>query len=263
MKTRLIKLITLIGLLALISGPTSVWAAEEEKPTASVDAGIFSKYMWRGYELSKGSIVIQPSATVGYKGFSFNMWGNLDMDVYGDDRDEAKWNETDLTIAYDTSFGPVGLGVGYIYYGLDGVDDSREFYVSTGLDVLLSPTLTVYREVAHIPSWYLNFGVSHSFELPKGMALDLAGSVGYYSSDDDDFVKVDSSFNPTTDKYSSLHDGLISASLTVPFGKYCSMSPMIAYSFPLTDDSDNLITSASFSNDSAFLFGGVTLSISF
>jgi len=179
MKNRsIIKLaaVTAMGFLVLIFSSMNLWAEDEAKPSASADIGIFSQYIWRGYELSKDSIVIQPSATVSYQDFSFNLWGNLDTDLYTDPNGEAQFDETDMTLSYDKSFGMVSLGVslgaGYIYYGLDGVDDSQEIYLSLGLDTLLSPTLTVYREIAHLPSWYLSMGISHSFELPKEMTLD-------------------------------------------------------------------------------------------
>ena len=256
------KQIMLISLFALILCPVHV-LAEEEKPTASADVGVFSKYIWRGFELSDDSFVIQPSATVAYKGFSFNLWGNLDSDV-GNSSEDAKWNETDLTLAYDTSVGPVSLGVGYIYYALDGIDDSEEFYISACLgDILLSPSLTVYREIAEAQGWYINLGISHSFALPRDITLDLAGSVGYYSSDDDGFVEVDDNLVPTTEKYKNFHDGVISVALTIPFEKYFVFSPMVAYSFPLTDEADNLITYGSISNDSDFIYGGASLSIAF
>lgn len=260
--------VTSIVLMAiLIVLPASLRAeAEEEKPTASAGIGVFSKYIWRGYELSKNSLVIQPSATVGYKGFSVNLWGNLDTNR--DDRDtstsdETRWTETDLTLEYGKKFGPVRLGVGYIYYALEGVDDSQEVYVSGSLDFPLTPTLTVYREVAHLPGWYFKLGVSHSVGLPKGMSLDLAGSVGYLLSEDDSFVRVDDRLNPTQEKCNDFHDGLISASLKVPLGKYMTLTPSVAYSFPLSSAADNLITSSSFSGDSDFVYGGVTLSLSF
>jgi len=48
------------------------------KTTGDFTAAVMSQYVWRGYELSRNSIVIQPSMTVGYKGFSVNLWGNLD-----------------------------------------------------------------------------------------------------------------------------------------------------------------------------------------
>jgi len=265
MKNMTIKLtaVTAIGLLVFIFSSMNLWAEDEAKPGASANVGVFSQYIWRGYELSKDSIVIQPSVTVGYKDVSFNLWGNLDTDVYTDTRNEAQFNETDMTLSYDKNFGMVSLGVGYIYYALDAIDDSQEIYVSVGLDTLLSPSLTVYREISHLPSWYISLGISHSFKLPKEMTLDLAGSVGYYYSDDDSFVKVDDNLNATTDKYNAFHNGLISVGLTMPVGKYFSVVPMIAYSFPLTNDADNLIKSSSLSDKSDFVFGGVTATLSF
>ncbi len=263
MKKNIIKLTGLIGILTLFLFPVITWAGEEERPTASADVGVLSKYVWRGYELSDDSIVIQPSATVGYRGFSFNLWGNLDTDVDGTLDDDSEFNEIDMTLSYDRSFGPVALGVGYIYYGLDGLDDAEEIYLSVGLDVLLSPTLTVYREIADLQGWYFSFGVSHSFSLPKDITLDLAGSVGYYCSEDDGFVELDRDLNPTNDKYRNFHNGLLSVGLTIPLGKYMSLSPMVAYSFPLSNEADDLITAGSFSNDSDFFYGGVTFTISF
>lgn len=241
-------------------------AEEEVKPEVGVDIGAFSKYIWRGYELSDDSVVIQPSITVGYRGFSINMWGNLDTDLDDldpDTPDKSEFNETDLTLAYDRSFGPVDLEAGYIYYGLDGMDDSQEVYLSIGLDIPLSPTLTAYREISHLPGWYFSFGISHSVDLFKGVTLDFSGSVGYYSSDDDALVEIDDNLDPTMEKYRNFHDGLVSIGLTIPIGKYVTFSPMVAYSFPLSNDAENLLTSTSFSDDSDFFFGGGTLSVAF
>lgn len=253
----------LSGLLGLSLTVHSHAAEEEEKPTASVDVGVFSKYVWRGYELSKDSVVVQPSMTAGFKGVSLNLWGNFDSDTYGDERDESKWNETDLTLAYKKSIGMITLSGGFIYYALDGVDDSREFYVSLSVNTLLSPTISVYREVAHLPSWYVNLGLSHSFELPKGISLDLSASAGYYSSDDDDFVELDKDGNPTGDKYHALHDGKLSLGLTVPIMQYLRVAPSLSYSFPLSSKADDLLTATSISHKSDFLYGGVTASFSF
>ncbi len=253
------------GLAVLLFSP-GTGAEEGVKPTGSADVGIYSKYIWRGYELSDDSVVIQPSATVEYRGFSMNIWGNLDTDFDDMDpgtSDKSEWTETDLTLAYDRSFGPWALGLGYIYYGLDGVDDSQEVYVSLGLDLFLSPTLTVYREVSHYPGWYVNFGLSHSIELAGGITLDLAGSAGYYYSDDDGFVEVDAALNPTAEKYRNFHDGLLSAGLTIPLGGYLTLNPMVAYSFPLSGKADDLLTATSFSHDSDFFYGGITLSVAF
>lgn len=271
---KIVRYIVLLTSFLVLFISLEAWSSEQssdvtegDRPTVSSDLGLFTKYIWRGFELSDDSFVIQPSITAGYKGFSVNLWGNWDLDL--DDRDpttedKKKWNETDLTLSYDRSFGPVGLGVGYIYYALDGIDDSEELYVSAALDILLSPTLTIYREIAHTPSWYINFGISHSIELPQGMSLDLGGSLSYYHYDDDSIVEVDNLLNPTTKKYQNFHDGLLSAGLTIPFKKYFSVTPMIAYSFPLTDEADDFLTSSnSFSNDSDFFYGGISVSMAF
>jgi hypothetical protein len=251
----------LVGIM-IASFSASYSAAEEEKPTASATMGAFSKYIWRGYELSNDSVVVQPSLTVGYNGFTMNLWGNLDTDF--DDRDPAtpdkkEWNETDLTLEYARKFGPARIGVGYIYYALDGVDDSEELYLSTGLDVFLAPTLTIYREIAHAPQWYVKLGIGHSFELGKGgMSLDLGASVSYNHSDDDAFTEENS-----TDKYRAFHDGNLSAGLKIPVGKYLVVNPVLAYSFPLSDTAEDRIKATSYSGDSDFLYGGVNVSLSF
>ena len=261
MKKVILRLAILI--LVLIVG-SSIVMAEEGKPTASADVGVFNKYVWRGYELSDDSVVIQPSTTISYKNFSFNLWGNLDTRM-DDDTHSNQFNEIDMTLSYDKELGPVCLGAGYIYYGLDGINDSEEIYLSIGIDTILSPTFTVYREIAHLPSWYLIFAVSHSFELPKNITLDLAGSVGYYYADNaDDFAEYNSQLVASNDPYRSFHDGLVSIGLTVPVTEYITISPGVSYSFPLTGDADNhIVATNAYSDDSDYVYGGATLSISF
>ena len=258
MKKRIILSSFWIAILAMLIIPFNAFAAteqplapgegtevatadkeDEEGPTASADVAFLSQYIWRGMELSRDSLVIQPSATIGYKGFSFNLWGNLDTSPYsaGGDNNQAKWNETDMTVGYDTSFGPVGVGVGYIYYALDSLNDTQEFYLSGGVDVILAPTLTIYWDVDENPGWYFNLGISHSFELPRDITFDLAASVGYLASHSYD--NIDNAGNPTNDKFSNFQDGLVSAGFTIPFLKYFTATPMLAYSFPLGNAADN------------------------
>jgi hypothetical protein len=242
---------------AILIGQSVVHAEEAEKPTAAVDIGIFSQYIWRGLELSKDSVVIQPSVTLGYKGVSLNVWGNLDTDneAYGGN----KYNETDLTLAYAKSIGIVKLTGGYIYYGLDALTDSQEVYGAISLNTILSPTITVYREIAHLPAWYVTVGVSHSQELVNKITLDLAALAGYYYSDDSDFSEADNA----SAKYQALHNGLVSAGFTIPFGDYFSVKPVLSYSFPLSSKAKDYIQKASLSDESSFVYGGVTLSMAF
>ena len=237
---------------------------EQERPTVSADVAFLSQYIWRGYELSKDSLVIQPSVTAAYKGFSLNLWGNFDTDVYtGPSKGDSKWNETDFTFGYERSFGPVGIGAGYIYYAADAWEDTQEFYLSVGGDVILAPTLTVYWDVDEYPGWYFNLGLFHSFDLSHEISLDLAGSVGYYISENDSIVGYDHNLNATTSRYNNFQDGLLSIGLTIPFWKYFTAVPMLAYSFPLGNAADNMLRATSLSNSASHLFGGVTLSMAF
>ncbi len=237
-------------------------AADASKPTAGVDLGVFSQYIWRGLEQSYNSVVIQPSVTLGYQGFSFNVWGNMDTDLHtrGSDETKSKYTETDFTLSYAKTLGMFKLSGGYIYYALAlASQDSQEVFASVGLDTILSPTLTVYREVAHSPAWYLNFGISHSQPIYEKITLDLAASAGYYYSDTDNMLEA----NGSGDKYREFHNGLASVGLTIPFGEYFSVKPMVAYSFPLSGNAENYIAATSISDNSSFFYGGVTLSMAF
>ena len=267
MKKGILKFVHAGMALSFVLCFTTPSTGSEEKPTASTDVAFLSRYIWRGFELSEGW-VIEPDVGVSYRGFSFGLWGNLDMDYNGGDptmNDTAKWTETDWTISYEKTFGPATVGLGYIYYGLDGTatEDSQEIYGTVTFDVFLSPTFTVYREIANAQAWYFNLGLSYSIDLPKDMKLDFSGSAGYYLSENDSFVEVDDTGTPTTSRYSAFQDGVLSASLAVPFAGYFTVTPTISYSFPLSQAADNLITSLSYNNDSSFLYGGVILSMSF
>lgn len=265
MKRNVLLAISVILILLFVSILPAV--AEDEKPSADLSVSVLSAYIWRGQELSKDSAVIQPSMTVGYKGFSANMWGNLDTDPYtatAGENTTSSLNETDLTLSYDKSFGMLSVGGGYIYYGLDGAD-SQEVYLSMGLDTLLSPSLTVYRDIGSFPSWYFLLGVSHSFEFTEKIALELSGSVSYLKSEDsDDYPKVDDNGEPTADKFENFHDGVISASLPISVAEYITVTPAVSCTFALSGDaSDEMKARSKNGDDNMFIYGGVTLSIAF
>ena len=263
----------LLGILCTGIAASSAWA-EEEKPTADLSVSALSKYVWRGFELSKDSLVLQPSMTVGYKGFSFNLWGNLDTDehVYfgrADDENSSSWNETDMTIAYNGSCSYADYGIGLIYYAVDNYQDTQEIYLSVGLKTLLTPTLTMYRDYDALPGVYLSLGISHSFAVTADLSLDLGAQIGYLAAEDSDSYSevtrdVNNNWVSTGEAYREFHDGKLSASMTFPLGEYFSLTPELYYSFPLSSKAEDLIESLSVTgDDSDFVYGGVTLSMSF
>ena len=266
--------------------------AEEEKPTGDVTVGILSQYFWRGYELSRNSIVIQPSLTIGYKGFTANVWGNLDTKPYfmaaGDSPYTSTMNETDITLSYSKTIGLFNLGGGYIYYALAPLNkdfpkraDAQELFVTVGLNTLLSPTLTVYKEIGSYRQWYALLAVSHTFEFNKVLSLKLSASASYLQSTYADatlfnagagyggYPQFDGNALATNDKFSNFHDGNLTVSLPIKATKYITLTPTISYIFPLSNDAKNemkgqgLKGSAPADRDSSFLYGGLMASFTF
>jgi len=253
---------------------------EEDKVTGEVAASVLTAYIWRGQELSRDSVVIQPSATISYKGFSFNAWGNLDTKPYSstDASYSSNYTETDITLSYAKKLGIVQLSGGYIYYSLNAPysgaadpNDSQEVFLTVGLDTILSPTLTIYKEIDHYHQWYFLLGVSHTFVLHEKVGLKLAATASYLKSEDETtYAKYDSNSLATTDKFNNFHDGTISVSLPVAIYKSLTVTPTLSYVFPLSDDAKYEMkgrglqgVSNPSDRDSSYLYGGVTLSYTF
>jgi len=274
------------------AAPAAAAPPEEDKPTGDVTVAALSQYLWRGYELSRNSLVIQPSVTVGYKGFTANLWGNIDTKPYfsgtGDTSYTSTMNETDFTLSYTKTVGLFNLGAGYIYYALAPLNkdmpkraDAQELFVSVGLNTLLSPTLTVYKEIDHYRQWYFLLGVSHTFEFNKVLSLKLAATASYLAGTYADaglfnagagyggYPKFDGNALATNDKFNNFHDGNLTASLPIKVTKAITVTPTISYVFPLSEDARNemkgqgLKGTAPSDRDSAFIYGGLTASFSF
>lgn len=238
--------VTTVGTIAL---------AESEKPTCDMAVTAYSQYIWRGYELSQDSIVIFPEMSVSYKGFAATIWADLDLDYAGETiSNRSELLETDLVLSYGNSVGMLNYAVGWIYYDFDGGED-QEVYVTLGLDTILSPEINIYRGIQSVDSWYVTFGLSHSFDLKNGWSVDLGGVVGYYEIADGDLDGGD---------YSAMHDATISAGLNIPLNDWATLTPSINYTFALSGDAEDLLDDASFDgSDSDFIYGGVTLAVSF
>jgi hypothetical protein len=252
---------------------------EEDKVTGEVDLSVLSAYIWRGYEQTRNSVVIEPAATLSYKGFSVNVWGNLDTKPYSpvDNNYSSKYTETDYTLSYSKKFGILQVTPGYIYYALGAPNagavapqDSQEVFLSLGLDTILSPTLAVYKEIDHYHQWYFLLGLSHTFELSKKVGLKLAASASYLlSTDETTYAKYDSDSNATNDKFNNFHDGTFTVCLPIALTKSLTVTPTASYVFPLSDDARYEMKAfgkkgtAASDRDSSYLYGGLTLSFTF
>ncbi|MBN1907833.1 MAG: hypothetical protein JW927_22345 [Deltaproteobacteria bacterium] len=243
MYKKLLKNLVMVGLVVLTLGSLPAFAEDDDSLSISTDVGVFSQYVWRGYALSDESIVIQPSVSLGYKGFGLNVWGNYDTDYFDTGTD---YNETDITLSYDWTYEIIKLGVGYIYYDLD-FEDTQEFYLSATFEGYLNPSFTFYKDIEAAEGWYVNFGVSHSYAITTLYNLDLSASIGYYDLNDD--------------SYTELHDGNITASMVLPINDNLSLTPSLSYVIGISEDAKDRIRD--YKGNSDHFVGGFTCTYSF
>lgn len=235
-----------------------------EDLTADLNVSLYSQYIWRGLELSRDSLVIFPTMTIGYKGFAVNLWADLDTRFAGTADKEFKLQETDVTVSYSNSYEPWKLNytLGWILYDFQPtagnadqtISDTKnqELFLSLGLDTLLSPTFSVYNEIEVGQAWYFTLGLSHSFEVYRNWSLDVGGWVSYL---------YDHSVPAGTKGFSNFHDGNVSAGLKVPINDYLSVKPNIQYSFALSGDAAQRIRDNSeglfHHRQDNFVYGGI------
>ncbi|MEN6624328.1 MAG: hypothetical protein ABFD50_22625 [Smithella sp.] len=262
--------------------PQPVQKVEDEKVSGVVDVSVLSAYILRGYEQTRNSIVIQPAATLNYKGFSASIWGNLDTQPYAADNANytSKYTETDYILSYSKKFGILQVAPGYVYYALGAPNsgaiappDAQEVFLTLGLDTILSPTFIAYKEIDHYHYWYFQFGISHTFALHERVGLKLSATAGYLKSDDINengmYAKYDSNSQATTDKYNNFHDGTLSVNLPIAITKSLTVIPTVSYVFPLCDDARyemkafNKKGTVASDRDSTYLYGGLTLNFAF
>jgi hypothetical protein len=216
--------------------------ATETSGEASI--GIYNSYMWRGFELHE-DVAIQPSVGITYGAFGANLWSDYNADIK-----EAV--ETDLTLNYTHSIDKIGFDIGYIYYGLDGATDTQEIYFAVSYDTLLSPSLTLYYDFDEGDGAFIVASVGHDIPINQDIAVSLGASISYNA--ESEYAIGD---------YSALHNGEISVSTSIPVYKAISISPMIAYSFTLSDDAKDAVQSLNADGDNNFFYGGASASLSF
>ena len=93
------------------------------------------------------------------------------------------------------------------------------------------------------------------------ITLDLGAQASYLAADEAaTFADPDNE----NDAYSNFHDGVLSVGLTVPVNKNITVIPKLSYTFPLTNDAKDLMRAASKTgSDDDFIYGGVSVSLSF
>ncbi len=89
------------GLLAIALFAGVTVAEAQDKVETTISADVVNQYYWRGQDL--GSVSLQPTLGIGYKGLSLSAWGNVGLSESSDTK------EFDLTAAYTIGGFHVGI----------------------------------------------------------------------------------------------------------------------------------------------------------
>jgi hypothetical protein len=225
---------------------SSCFAEEKDSVSVGVGADLLSKYVWRGQNVVD-DWSLQPSASVGYKGFTGSVWGNVDLT--GDWVHEGQLNEVDWTLDYSHALpglDALGYSLGLIYYEFPNTpwDATCEVYGGLTANVPLSPTIRAFYDFDEIDGTYVQLSVGHTIEkitqwregcycgVQAGASLAY-GSRGY----NEGYFGIDEG---------GLNDLTLTAGLPVCLGKW-TIRPSVAYSTMIDDNvrtatpkSDNL-----------------------
>jgi hypothetical protein len=177
-----------------IQSPAAVPPAAEKDWSVTADFTVYSEYIFRGVDLSGNDIMLSPSATIAWKGFSAYYWGAFSD---SDSGNNTWYEETDLGVDYtfrllDGKLSLTGGALWYLY--LDGVSgpDTMELYAKASYNTLLTPTVSLYYDIDEFHGGYLSFGVSHSFDIGSKMGLKEGMSL---SIDPSATLSVDLGYN--------------------------------------------------------------------
>ena len=101
--------------MGLVLSSTAI--AQDKGIETTIQADFVSQYIWRG--LDAGSVAVQPTLGIDYKGLSLSAWGSYGLT----NPDDTK--EFDLTLAYTT--GGFNIGITDYWFSVGGDPDGRYF----------------------------------------------------------------------------------------------------------------------------------------
>lgn len=259
------------GATVFMLGGLCVAVPAHAQATFGVDLDLFSSYVWRGLSLTNKPVAepaLWLSLPAGSALITVGGWSNIDLGKYDDVNDDI--SESGGTSAFNfAEFDPyaelnfpagkatiTGGATGYIYpndAGLTSDANTVEIYGKVGLDVPLSPELSVYYDVDKIKGAYIEADLSHSLAASEKVSIDLGATAGFSAgqgiSDD-----PDESANFSDNGFTHLD-----LSAGVPFSAGAvSITPVLH--FVITGDDATKVTSPTNTDAGTKLWGGVSLS---
>ncbi len=242
------KFAIVLSLLILVCAS----AVSAEGVEYGTDHAFNTKYVWRGIAVNP-EMVWQPDVWASYAGFTASVWGNFDLtDAIGT---SGEFSELDYTLDYSGGFSGVSYSLGFIYYHFPNASafDTSEIYLGIGLDVPLSPSVTIYKDIDLVEGMYIVLSISHDWEIKNfyGSTLSFGASAAYSSANHSLF------YYGANDEV--LADAMISLALEVPLSDRISITPAVNVNFWLDSDLNDL----GINEEDMTFWGGITLSATF
>ena len=237
-KNELISIIAVLFLLLIMLGSQAFsQEGDRESPwSLSLDLPVNSKYIWRGLNLVDDP-VFQPSVSLSLGGWTANLWANMeltDINLYPDQGPTAgEFTEADYVLDYARTVRGFNLSAGFIHFRFPntGSPPTTELYGTLSLPVLLSPAVTVYRDIDQAGGTYAALSVGHDFgSLRKlsigGLKADLSAALsGWIAYGSTDYHQA--YFGPAE---SALSDAAVTAALPMKLGRFWTLTPSIGWS---------------------------------
>lgn len=226
---KMVKKVAIVSVMMLgmvVSLGSAALAAQEVEGGAY--AGVFDKYLWRGFDLSGSKPVAQGGVDLTVSNFTLSFWSNAQLaSDAGSGYQSGEVNETDITLDYSTDLNDsVSLSVGNVMYSLDGADDTNEAYLTVGLKTLLNPSLSVnwdWDEANEAGLFYV-VAIGHDITVNDALTVSLSASAGYNQKN----YSVDESYN-------AWHNAEIGVSAEYALNEQVSLAPSFVFSTPLSN----------------------------
>ncbi len=272
---------TVGGTVLVVIGVLGSAVPARAQATFGVDLDLFSSYVWRGLTLTNKP-VLEPGLWVSFPAGNASItaggWANIDLGRYDDASDISEsggtsaFNLAEFDPYAEVSF-PAGNATltggltGYIYPnddpGLTSDFNTWEIYGKAGLDVPLSPELSVYYDIDKIKGAYIEANISHSLAASETVSIDLGAAAGFSAGQD---ANLDDLGEPQEEFFNFAENGFTHLDLSagVPFtvGVF-SITPVIHFVI----NGDELTKITSFDETTGFpnskdakIWGGVSLS---
>lgn len=247
-----------IGRAAMILAAAWLTASGAQAAEATAEAGVFSKYVWRGQVLNEDPVVQAVLDLDAGNGLTFSTYAYYDLtDANATETRDTKnqFTEVDFYLEYELPLeGAFGASAGFVEYLFpNGEPSTRELYTVLSYETWLSPNLSLFYDFGTVDGLYAVLDVSHDFEVSEEVTVTPGASIGGAANDYNEAVYgVDST---------ALNDGNVYVSADWSLTEAVTLCGLVQYTTQLDGDIRDALDAEDGETDA--FFGGIKVSVGF